>query len=110
MSALLLKKHMNIKNGHLEIIKPIDSLLNDKNGFLGVEDSHMIACGVWFEPNPKSYLASKMLEFYKSMEIFYDKHYKKDDPLIINYVTHISIWTLYYIKLIILNIRSFFNG
>lgn len=50
-----------------------------------------------------------LFEFYKSMEIFYDKHYKEKDPLIINYITHTSIWTLYYIKLILLNIRSFFN-
>lgn len=69
----------------MEIIKPIDSLINEKNGFLGVEDSHMIACGVWFEPNPKSFLASKMLDFYKSMEYFdIDNMYKISIPRVIS--------------------------
>ena len=54
----------------MEIIKPINELLDSEYGFLGVEDSHMIACGVWYEPKPKSYLAKKMLEFYKSQEYF----------------------------------------
>ena len=50
----------------MEIIKPIDHLLNEENGFLGVEDSHMIACGVWFEPKEKSYLAKKCWIFIKN--------------------------------------------
>lgn len=49
-----------------------------------------------------------LFEFYNSMEIFYDKHYKDEDSLIINYITHISIWTLYYVKLLILTLKNFF--
>lgn len=47
-----------------------------------------------------------LYEFHKSMEIFYDKHYKKEDPLVINLITHLSIWGLYYVKLIILNFNN----
>lgn len=69
----------------MEIIKPIDELLDSENGFLGVEDSHMIACGVWYEPKPKSYLAKKMLEFYKSQEYFeIDNMYKISIPRVIS--------------------------
>ncbi|OED30274.1 glycosyltransferase family 2 protein [Methanosphaera sp. WGK6] len=39
--------------------------------------------------------------FHKSMAIFYDKHYKETDNFLINIITHLSIWTLYYLKLII---------
>lgn len=46
-----------------------------------------------------------LYEFHKSMEIFYDKHYKKDDSIIINIITHVSIWGLYYVKLLLLNIK-----
>lgn len=69
----------------MEIIKPIDKLLDSENGFLGVEDSHMIACGVWYEPKPKSYLSKKMLEFYKNQEYFdVDNIYKISIPRIIS--------------------------
>ena len=69
----------------MEIIKPIDDLLDDENGFLGVEDSHLIACGVWYEPKPKSFLATKMLENYRSMEYFdIDDMYKISIPRIIS--------------------------
>ena len=69
----------------MEIIKPIDDLLDEKNGFLGVEDSHLIACGVWYEPKPKSFLATKMLENYRSMEFFdIDDMYKISIPRIIS--------------------------
>lgn len=51
-----------------------------------------------------------LYEFHKSMEIFYDKHYKKDDSIIINVITYISIWGLYYVKLLILNIKLFLNS
>lgn len=69
----------------MEIIKPIDELLDSENGFLGVEDSHMIACGVWYEPKPKSYLAKRMLEFYKSQEYFeMDNIYKISIPRVIS--------------------------
>ncbi len=50
-----------------------------------------------------------LYEFHKSMEIFYDKHYRKDDSFIINIITHVSIWGLYYVKLLILNIKLFLN-
>lgn len=43
-----------------------------------------------------------LYEFHKSMEIFYDKHYKKENSFIINGITHLSIWGLYYVKLILL--------
>lgn len=51
------------------IKKPIDFLLDDET-FLGLEDSFMVNAAVWGEKNPKSYFATKMLEFYKSQEHF----------------------------------------
>lgn len=54
----------------MEVVKNIDELLNTGNGFLGVEDSHMIACGVWYEPKKHSYLATEMLKFYRSQKSF----------------------------------------
>ena len=69
----------------MEITKPIEELLTEDNGFLGVEDSHMIACGVWYEPKPKSYLSKKMLDFYRSQEYFdVDNIYKISIPRIIS--------------------------
>lgn len=69
----------------MEIIKPIDDLLDKNKGFLGVEDSHLIACGVWYEPKPKSYLAEKMLEFYQKQEFFdVDNMYKISIPRVIS--------------------------
>ena len=47
-----------------------------------------------------------LYEFHKSMQIFYDKHYKKTDSIIKNMIVYLGIWTLYYIKLIILLIKS----
>ena len=47
-----------------------------------------------------------LYEFHKSMEIFYDKHYKKTDSILKNMIVHFGIWTLYYIKLIILTIKT----
>lgn len=41
-----------------------------------------------------------LYEFHNSMQIFYDKHYKESDSIIINLITYIGIWGLYYIKLI----------
>lgn len=49
-----------------------------------------------------------LYEFYNSMEIFYNKHYKKENSIIINTITYLSIWSLYYVKLIILYIKSIF--
>lgn len=49
-----------------------------------------------------------LFEFHNSMEIFYNHHYKSQDPFIINVITHISIWALYYVKLIILYVKSIF--
>ena len=51
------------------IVKPIDFLLKD-NTFLGIEDSFMVAAGVWGENKPKSFFSGKMLEFYQSQEQF----------------------------------------
>lgn len=50
-----------------------------------------------------------LYEFHKSMEIFYNKHYKKSDSLIINILTYLSIWGLYYIKLLLLKFKSVFH-
>lgn len=50
-----------------------------------------------------------LYEFYKSMEIFYNKHYKKEDSFVINIITYISIWGLYYVKLLFLNIKNLFT-
>lgn len=41
-----------------------------------------------------------LYEFHNSMQIFYDKHYKESNSIIINLITYIGIWGLYYIKLI----------
>lgn len=49
-----------------------------------------------------------LYEFYKSMEIFYNKHYKNQDSLLINLITHYSIWFLYYLKLLLLELKSYF--
>ncbi len=49
-----------------------------------------------------------LYEFHKSMEIFYNQHYKKQDSFIVNIITYFSIWFLYYVKLIILQFKSFF--
>ncbi|MBE6157919.1 MAG: hypothetical protein E7160_03905 [Firmicutes bacterium] len=54
----------------MKIIKNIDKLLETDGGFLGVEDSHLIACGVWYESKKHSYLSKKMLEFYQSQDFF----------------------------------------
>ncbi len=53
----------------MEVTKNIDFLL-DNESFIGVEDSGMIACGVWGEKHKESYLSTKMLEFYKNQEHF----------------------------------------
>ena len=53
----------------MEVTKNIDSLL-EKGPFLGVEDTGKIACGVWYEDKPNSYLSTKLLEKYKSFKSF----------------------------------------
>ena len=69
----------------MEVTKPIDELLNKKESFLGVEDSHMIACGVWYEPKPNSYLSKKMLNYYQKQEYFdIDNIYRISIPRIIS--------------------------
>ena len=50
----------------MKITRNIDNLFRTDGGFLGAEDSHMIACGVWYEKYPHSYLAEQMLKFYQS--------------------------------------------
>jgi len=51
------------------VTKSIDFLL-EKETFLGVEDSFMVATGVWGAKNPKTYFSKIMLDFYKSQEHF----------------------------------------
>lgn len=53
----------------MEITKDISKLLENET-FLGVEDSNMIACGVWYEKNPNSFLSNKLNEYYKSFKKF----------------------------------------
>lgn len=53
----------------MKVTKNIDFLL-DKETFLGVEDSNFIACGVWYEKHPKSFLSTKLLEFYQNKNSF----------------------------------------
>ena len=65
------------------ITKNIDFLL-DKETFLGVEDSMMVNAAVWGAKNPKSYLAKRVLDFYRSQEHFdIDNMYKISIPRII---------------------------
>lgn len=54
----------------MKIVKNIDFLFEDGDSFIGVEDSRLIACGVWYEKHSHSYLAKKMLEFYRSQDNF----------------------------------------
>ena len=69
----------------MEIIKPIDDLLDNEYTFLGVEDSHQIACGVWYEPKAKSYLSKELLKFYREQDSFdIDNLYKISIPRIIS--------------------------
>lgn len=49
-----------------------------------------------------------LYEFHKSMEIFYNQHYKAQDSFIVNIITYVSIWALYYVKLFILCMKSIF--
>ena len=65
----------------MEVIQPIDDLLKH-NAFLGVEDSGKVACGVWYEKNSKSYLATNLLDFYRTQ-----KGFNEDD--IYNYSIHL---------------------
>lgn len=69
----------------MEVIKNIDDLLKNNESFLGVEDSHMIACGVWYEKNKHSYLATQMLSFYRQQDSFdIDDLYKISIPRVIS--------------------------
>jgi len=47
-----------------------------------------------------------LYEFHKSMEIFYDKHYKKENNTLVNLMVHAGIWALYYLKLLKLKLIS----
>ena len=53
----------------MEVTKNIDELIK-KGPFLGVEDTGKIACGVWYEDKPHSYLSTQLLKKYKSFENF----------------------------------------
>lgn len=71
----------------MEITKPIDNIIKENQGFLGVEDSHMIACGVWYEPKPKSYLSKKLLDYYRGQSFFdIDNLYKISIPRLISLI------------------------
>lgn len=53
------------------VVKNIDFLLENES-FIGVEDSNMIACGIWGEKHSKSYLSKKLLDYYKAQDEFDD--------------------------------------
>ena len=49
---------------------------------------------------------SKVLyEFYNAMRLFYDKHYREKNPLIITYIIYAGIWGTYSLKKVINLIR-----
>ena len=52
----------------MEIIKDPTRLIEDCESFLGVEDTGKVCCGVWFEKHRDSYLATKLLEKYRSFK------------------------------------------
>ena len=58
----------------MEVTKDISNLLNNET-FLGVEDSNLIACGVWYEKNKHSFLSTNMLKFYRSLDHFVSEDY-----------------------------------
>ena len=65
------------------ITKDISHLLNDET-FLGVEDSMMVNAAVWGTSKPKTELAKRVLDFYKSQKHFdIDNIYKISIPRII---------------------------
>ncbi|MDO4611331.1 MAG: glycosyltransferase [Candidatus Saccharibacteria bacterium] len=67
----------------MKITKKIDFLL-DKETFLGIEDSMMVNAAVWGAKSPRSYLAKKVLDFYKAQEHFKAENiYKISIPRII---------------------------
>ncbi len=49
----------------MEVTKNIDNLLKNDT-FLGMEDSGMIAVGVWYEKEKNSFLSTKLLDYYKN--------------------------------------------
>lgn len=49
-----------------------------------------------------------LYEFHNSMEIFYNKHYKNQNSFVVNSITYIGIWGLYYVKLLILSLKTIF--
>ena len=53
----------------MKVTKDIKDLL-DKKTILGLEDSGKIAVGFWYEKEPKSYLSTKLLEFYRGLKGF----------------------------------------
>jgi GT2 family glycosyltransferase len=50
-----------------------------------------------------------LYEFHKSMEIFYNKHYKNENSFIVNMITYLGIWGLYYVKLLLLITQNILN-
>lgn len=51
------------------VIKKIDWILENET-FLGIEDSMMVATGVWGTNKPKTYFSKRMLNFYKKQKNF----------------------------------------
>jgi GT2 family glycosyltransferase len=50
-----------------------------------------------------------LYEFHKSMEIFYNKHYMNENSFIVNMITYLGIWGLYYVKLLLLITQNILN-
>lgn len=62
---------------NLELIAPIDDLLEESNSFLGLDERHHISSSIWYEKNAKSYLATKVYEKFKEYytEALYDNYF-----------------------------------
>ena len=62
---------------NLELIAPINDLLEESNSFLGLDERHHISSSIWYEKNAKSYLATKVYEKFKKYytEALYDNYF-----------------------------------
>ena len=68
----------------MEVVKDPSGLIKKYDSFLGVEDTGKVCCGVWYEKNPKSYLAEKLLKKYQSFkDIDFEKRSEFSIPLLI---------------------------
>ena len=64
MGGLYLDTDMFIK-------KDISKLLKNKS-FFGIEDSMLANAAIWYEPTKDGYIPTKLLNFYKSQDTFYE--------------------------------------